>query len=419
MLDPNYISDNLERVERACKSKNASVDVRRIAHLNAERKAANARFDELRHEKKTLGNKIQEAKKQGQDAADLLARSNLLKDEEKEAQARVREVETALEALLPWVPNIPHPDVPEGDASHNRVVRTWGTRRQFDFAPLDHLALCEKHGVDTGNRGVKVAGSGFALFTGRAARLCRTLINFFLDTHTEQHDYVEISPPLLVNRKTMTGTGQLPKLEEDMYHLDREDLFLIPTAEVPVTNLLQDEVLSHKDLPVAYAAYTPCFRREAGAYGKDTKGLMRLHQFDKVEMVRFCEAGKSEAEHDVILGHAEKLLQMLGLEYRVLELATGDMSFAAHRCYDLEVYAPASQRWFECSSVSNFHDFQARRANIRYRDDQGKMQFCHTLNGSGLALPRIVLCLLETHQRADGSVLLPEVLRRGMGSDAL
>ncbi len=419
MLDVNFICDNLELVAAGCADKGVSIDLDRLAALNVERKSSNAQCDALRHEKKSLGPKIHAAKKAGEDASELLARSNAIKEDEKAAAARVREVENELNELLLTVPNLPHPESPRGSEANNRVCKSWGERRQFDFKAQDHIALCERFGGDTTKRGVKVAGSGFALLTGKLARLSRGLINFFLDTHTRENGYTEVSPPLLCNRRTMTGTGLLPKLEDDMYHLDREDLFLIPTAEVPVTNLHQDEILNHAQLPICYTAYTPCFRREAGAYGKDTRGLMRLHQFDKVEMVRLVHPESSAAEHEILLGHAEKLLQALELEYRVVELATGDLSFAASRCFDLEVFAPASARWFECSSVSNFLDFQARRAGIRLRDKKNKVRFCHTLNGSGLALPRILLCLLETHQQEDGSLRLPAALAQAMGCESL
>lgn len=419
MLDVNDISERLDEIRQACRDKRADVDLDRIASLNAERKSLNGRFDELRHSKKTLGPRIQEAKKTGADATALLDESNRLKQDEKDVAARLREVETELDQLLLWVPNPPHPESPRGDVSKNRVVKTWGEPKSFDFAAKEHSELCTLHGVDTDNRGVKVAGSGFAMFQGQGARFVRSLINYFLDVHTGEHGYTEVSVPFLVNRKTMTGTGQLPKLEEDMYHLDREDLFLIPTSEVPVTNLHQDEMLRAEELPITYACYSPCFRREAGAYGRDTKGLMRLHQFDKVELVRICNDETSEREHEILLGHVETILQKLGLHYRVLDLATGDMSFAAWRCYDVEVWAPASQRWFECSSVSNFRDFQARRAQIRYKHGNQKPRYCHTLNGSGLALPRMVLCLLETFQEASGAVVVPEVLRDRMGCERL
>ncbi len=415
MLDVNTIVANLELVAEGCEAKNVRVDLDRIAALNVERKSSNARCDALRHEKKSLGPKIQAAKKAGEDAAELIARSSSIKAEEKEAAARVREVQEELDALLLTVPNLPHPDVPRGSEANNRVVRSGGERRSFDFEAADHVALCERFGIDTNKRGVKVSGSGFACFKGPSARLARKLIGWFLDTHTTENGYTEVSVPLLVNRRTMTGTGQLPKLEDDMYHLDREDLFLIPTAEVPVTNLHQDEILAEKELPLCYTGYTPCFRREAGAYGADTRGLMRLHQFDKVELVRTVHPDTSEADHELMVGQVEALLQALELEYRVLELATGDLSFAASRCYDLEVYAPVTGRWFECSSVSNFRDFQARRANIRFRGKDGKVHFCHTLNGSGLALPRIILCLLETHQQADGTIRVPAALQPVLG----
>lgn len=421
MLDINWVCKNLDVVAQAITDKNdKTADLEGIKALNQERKTLQHRSDEIKHERKKLSSQFQEARKAGEDTAALGAQTKALKNEEKDIDSRLSEVKKELEQLGLRLPNIPHDDAPRGGESANKEVKVVGELVTHDFDAQDHMALCESlGGVDVQNRGVKVSGSGFALFQGQGARLARCLINFFLDLHTTEHGYTEIAPPLLVSRETMQGTGQLPKLEDDMYHCTKDDLFLIPTAEVPVTNLHAKEILAEKQLPVSYTAYTPCFRREAGSYGKDTRGLMRLHQFDKVELVRFCKPEDSEAEHEILLKHATTVLDKLGLRYRVLELATGDMSFAAARCFDLEAWAPVSKRWFEVSSVSNFRDFQARRASIRFREGPKKVQFVHTLNGSGLALPRVILCLLEQYQQADGSVKLPEVLHSYFGGDTI
>lgn len=414
MLDINWVCKNVDQVEQALKERNEqNVDLETFVKLNQERKNLQFRSDEIKHERKEISTSFQKAKKAGEDVAPLQEKTKALKNEEKDIDARLSEIKEEQRDFVMRLPNLPHEDAPKGGEEANKVTRIEGEKPgAFDFDAKDHMALCEELGfVDVNNRGVKIAGSGFALYQGIGAKLVRGLINFMLDLHTEEHGYKEIAPPLLVTRKTMTGTGQLPKFEDDLYHCSKDDLFLIPTAEVPVTNLLSGEILSPKQLPVAYTAYTPCFRREAGSYGADTRGLMRLHQFDKVELVRFCLPEESESEHQKLLGHAEKVLQKLGLHYRVLELASGDMGFAAARCYDLEAWAPVSERWFEVSSVSNFRDFQARRANIRYRKEAKKVEFVHTLNGSGLALPRIILCILEQYQTEDGRVRVPEALR--------
>jgi seryl-tRNA synthetase len=291
-------------------------------------------------------------------------------------------------------------------------VRTWGKAREFKFKPLSHIDIAQNLDIIDFNRATKITGSNFILYKGLGARLERALINFMLDLHTKKHGYTEIFPPFLVNRASMTGTGQLPKLEEDMYRLKDDDLFLIPTAEVPVTNIFRDEIIEGEKLPVYYAAYTACFRREAGTYGKDTRGLIRVHEFDKVEMVKFVPAQSSYDELEKLVNDAEEVLQLLEIPYRVVMLATQDLSFSASKCYDLEAYAPGIDKWLEVSSCSNFEAFQARRANIRYRrKEDKKVDFVHTLNGSGIALPRTVVAILENYQQEDGSVIVPEALR--------
>ena len=340
--------------------------------------------------------------------ADLKRRSDGITEQEQALKRTEDEIKRELEQL----PNIPHESVPVGGPAAKQIVRTVGTKPQFSFKPKTHLELAEQLGLIDFVRAAKVTGSHFPLYTGVGARLERALINWMLDVQTKEHGYTEVFPPFLVNRDAMFGTGQLPKFEEDMYRLKDDDLFLVPTAEVPVTNLHRDEILDDAQLPLCYTAYTPCFRREAGSYGKETRGLIRVHQFDKVELVMFTTPQTSYEEHERLVRHAEVILQRLGLHYRVVCLATGDLGFAAAKCYDLEAWAPGLGQYLEVSSCSNFEDFQARRANIRYRaSDSKKVAYVHTLNGSGVALARTLVCLLETHQQSDGRVLIPEVLR--------
>ncbi|MFH0790380.1 MAG: serine--tRNA ligase, partial [Candidatus Omnitrophota bacterium] len=338
-------------------------------------------------------------------------------------EADLRHVQPEIDKIILNIPNIPHPSIPRGDPSKNEIVREWGSLREFDFKPLSHVELCQNLDIIDFSRAAKITGANFILYKGLGARLERALINFMLDLHTQKHGYREIFPPFLVNRASMTGTGQLPKLEDDMYRLKDDDLFLIPTAEVPVTNIHRDEILNEEDLPVYYAAYSACFRREAGSYGKDTKGLMRVHQFNKVEMVKFVRPETSYDELERLLKDAEEVLQLLGLQYRVKVLATQDLSFSAAKCYDIEAYASGIDKWLEVSSCSNFESFQARRANIKFRrrteNKAQKIDFVHTLNGSGIALARTVIAILENYQQKDGSVLIPEVLRPYMGASEI
>ena len=423
MLDQNFVSENRGLVEEGLRLRGQKdIDVvARVCSLNDERKKLTHEFDTLRNETKTLGEKIGAAKKEKKPVEPALEqRSREVKDRTKEVEKRQGEVQAELEGLLLTLPNLPHKDAVKGGPDANTVRRTWGTRKTFDFEPKTHEQLCDKLGiVDLQGRGVKVAGSGFVLWKGQGAKLERALISFMLDLHVKEHGYTEVSPPFVVTTKTMTGTGQLPKFDEELYKIERDGLWLIPTAEVPVTNLHADEIIPAADLPIAYTAYTPCFRREAGAAGKMTRGLRRVHQFDKVELVRFCDPDKSDEEHQKLLGHCSKVLELLGLEYRVLELATGDTGFASARTYDLEVWAPAAKEWLEASSVSTFTDFQARRAGIKCKEGSNKPRFVHTLNGSGVACPRVILAILETYQRKDGSVTVPEVLRPYFGRDVI
>ena len=395
-----------------------SVD--RLLDLDRRWRAVVTESEALRAERNAQTEEVARKKRAKEPADDLLARLKASADRARALDADARELEEQLRDLLVRLPNFPHPDIPTGTAEHNRVVRSWGEPPTFDFTPRPHWELGESLGILDLARGSKIAGSGFPVFKGAGARLVRALASFMLDLHTTEHGYLEIAPPFLVSRATLTGTGQLPKFEDDLYASPRDDLFLIPTAEVPVTNLHRDEILEPGTLPVSYVAFTPCFRREAGAAGKDTRGLLRVHQFDKVELVRFAAPDASEAEHALLTGHAETVLQRLELPYRVVELASGDTGFSAARTFDLEVWAAGVEAWLECSSASTFTDFQARRANIRFRPAPGaKPEFVHTLNASGVAFARTIAALLENHQAADGSVAIPPVLRPYLGADRL
>ena len=316
-----------------------------------------------------------------------------------------------METELLGIPNIPYSDVPIGGEENNKFVREWGEKKQFDFMPSEHLDLIKQNELLDFKRATKLSGSGFIGYTGKGAQLERALINFMLDFHIDKHGYEEVSLPILVNRQTMIGTGQLPKLEDDMYHVNEDDLFLVPTAEVSVTNFYAQEILPYEKLPQKFISYSPCFRREAGSYGKETKGLQRVHQFNKVEMVRFVKPDTSYEVLEEMLMNAENILQALGLHYRVVTLATGDLSFASAKTYDIEVWAPGAGKYLEVSSISNFEDFQAHRASIRFRNESGKVEFVHTLNGSGLATPRTFISILETYQNINGMIEIPLVLQ--------
>jgi seryl-tRNA synthetase len=385
--------------------------VDRVLELDRQHRESLRRFEALRAERKAASEEVARLKKAKQPADELLARLKASGDEEKALEAAVRTAEAAVSHELSLLPNLLLPQVPDGDASANRVVRSWSTPRSFGFAPKPHWELGETLGILDLPAGARIAGSGFPLFRGQGARLVRGLASFMLDLHATEHGYVEIAPPYLVSYDSVFGTGQMPKFAEELYRTRDDDLYLIPTAEVPVTNIHRGAVLDGAQLPIAYVAWTPCFRREAGAHGKDTRGLIRVHQFDKVELVRFTRPELSEREHDVITRHAETVLQRLELPYRVVDLAAGDTGNASAHTFDLEVWAPGVSAWLEVSSASTFTDYQARRANIRYRPEPGaKPEFVHTLNASGVAFPRCVVALLENGQQADGSVRLPDAL---------
>lgn len=417
MLDLNFIRDNKDQVREVLKNRAPKLDFNAFLALDEERRRLLQELEALRAQKNQANDKITQILKEKGNPKDTIASMKTISLKIDELDKKVGEVSEKVASILMIIPNLPHKSVKIGaDSTQNTAVLTWGEPKKFEFKPKDHTELGQNLSVFSMELGAKVAGSGFAVFTGAGARLERALLNFMLDIHTSQHGYKEFWPPSLVNRTTMTGTGQLPKFEEDLYRVKDEDLFLIPTAEVPVTNLHRDSVLSEEELPLKYTAYTPCFRLEAGSYGKDTKGLVRVHQFDKVELVKFTKPEDSYVEHEKLLKDAEKILQLLNIPYRVVQLCSGDMGFSAAKCYDIEAWAPGLNRWLEVSSVSNFEDFQARRANIRFKRKQtGKSEFVHTLNGSGLALPRVFIAILENFQNADGSVVIPEVLRPYMG----
>ena len=413
MLDIKYIRENPDSVKQGVANKNSKIDIDKILDLDRERRDIVTGMEALREKRNKASGEIAVMKKNKQDATEQIAAMKAVGDQISADEERLRVVEDDLNQLIMMVPNLPHETTRVGrDESANVQVREWGTKPKFGFTPQAHWDLGAKLGMFDLERGAKISGSGFILYTNAGALLERALISFFLDIHVTRHGYSEVFPPFMVNTQTMTGTGQLPKMAEDMYQLNDQTMWLVPTAEVPVTNIYANEILAPADVPKYMVAYTPCFRREAGAAGKDTRGLIRVHQFDKVEMVRIVRPEVSYQELDIITGHAESILQLLGLHYRVVELASGDISFAATKCYDLEVWAPGVDKYLEVSSCSNFGDFQSRRMNMRFRPAEGeKPVFPHTLNGSGLALPRTVIAIIENYQTAEGKIVVPEVLR--------
>ena len=418
MLDLKFIRENPDVIRDALRKRSTEAPLDELLECDKRWRAILTELQSLRGKQKEFSKEIGRLKKEGKDASEVISQMRSVSQRVRELEDDERELKRRIDDLLLMIPNIPHESVPVGeDERDNVVVRVWGEKPQFDFEPKPHWELAAIHDIVDFERAAKLAGSNFVMFKGLGAKLERALINFMLELHTTKHGYTEIfSPPLLVNRRTMTGTGQLPKLEEDMYRCEVDDFFLIPTAEVPVTNIFADEIIEGWRLPIYYTAYTPCFRREAGSYGRETRGLIRIHQFDKVELVKFVLPETSYEEHEKLLHDAEEVLQLLGLPYRVVELCTADLSFAAAKCYDLEAWAAGVGRYLEVSSCSNFEDFQARRANIRFRRKKGtKPEYVHTLNASGVALPRTVIAILENYQQPDGSILIPEVLRPYMG----
>jgi seryl-tRNA synthetase len=415
MLNLKFIRENLEAVKKAIKDRNLKLELDSLVELDRSRRKIITELEDLNAKKNKANEEISALLKDRKDTKEKIASMKGVSGSIDKLEAELKMVQRELEAVLLTIPNIPHSSVPVGTPDKKQIVRTWGEPAKLDCKPVTHIELCQHLDIIDFNRAAKISGSNFVLYKGWGARLERALINFMLDMHIKKHGYTEVSPPFLVNRQSMTGTGQLPKLEDDMYKLKDDDLFLIPTAEVPVTNIFRDEILDEEDLPKYFTAYTACFRREAGSYGKDTKGLIRVHQFDKVEMVKFVKPEDSYEELEKLVRDAEDVLQALGLQYRVALLSTQDISFAASKCYDLEAYASGIDTWLEVSSCSNFESFQAQRANIKFRratrDARRTTEYVHTLNGSGVALARTVVAILENYQQKDGSVLIPEVLR--------
>jgi seryl-tRNA synthetase len=416
MFDIKLIRDNPQAVQKGLAAKRAAVDLTGVLEYDRKRRELLLLLDDLRARQNAANDEISLLLKERKDPREKIASMKAVSSEIDALEPQVKEVQSRIQDVLLGIPNLPHASVPVGGMEDNVQIRSWGEPRQFDFKPKTHIEIAERLDIIDFKRGAKISGSNFILFKKQGALLERALYNFMLDTHTRQHGYTEMFPPFLVNRESMTGTGQLPKMAEDMYHLEADDLYLIPTAEVPVTNIHRDEVLNEADLPVYYTAYTACFRREAGSYGKDTRGMVRVHQFDKVELVKFVKPDTSYEELEKLVADAEKIFQLLRLPYRVVLLASGDLSFAAAKCYDIEAHAAGMDKWLEVSSCSNFEDFQARRANIRFKGKEAKKPvFVHTLNGSGLALARSVVAILENYQTKEGDVLIPDVLRPYMG----
>ena len=430
MHDPKFLRLNRDKVEAGIALKGVELDLARFYQLEERRLALLHETEQLKARRNAASEDIARLKKSGADASAPIAQMRELGDRVKELDAELRQLEEESTNLAAWIPNLPHPSVPPGsDASQNKLVRTWGTVRKFEFEPKPHWDLATSLGLMDFERAPKISGSGFLLFTGMGARLERALISFMLDLHTQRHGYTEILPPFMVNSKSLFGTGQLPKFAEDLFRCSDADAeavargefkdndhWLIPTAEVPVTNLYRDEILDESTLPIRLTAYTPCFRAEAGAAGRDTRGIIRQHQFQKVELVKFTLPAESDAEHERLTRDAEEILEALKLPYRRVLLCTGDTGFSSAKTFDLEVWLPGQQLYREISSCSNFEAFQARRANIRFKGaGKGKTEFVHTINGSGLAVGRTWLAILENYQQADGSVVVPEALRSYMG----
>ena len=422
MLDIRRIREDYEGVKKAveCRGK-GDFGIDRVREYDLKRREILATVEKMKNEQKVKSKQIPVMKKNGEDTTELMAEMKKLSDDIKELDSQVSDAEANLKEALLEVPNTPYKDVQEGlDDSDNVELRKWGEPAKKDYEEKAHWDIGEDLDILDFERAAKIAGARFTVYKGLGARLERAVINFMLDLHTEEHGYTEILPPFMVNRMAMTGTGQLPKFEEDMFYIPQKDFFLIPTAEVPVTNLYDNEILSADQLPIYHTAYTPCFRAEAGSAGRDTRGLIRQHQFQKVEMVKFVKPEDSYAELESLTDNAEEVLRKLEIPFRVVRLSTGDLGFSSAMTYDVEVWMPSYGRYVEISSCSNFEDFQARRANIRFRpDEKSKPEFVHTLNGSGLAVGRTVAAILENYQQADGSVVIPEVLRGYMGTDRI
>ena len=420
MLDLKFIRENPELVKQGVENKNEKNRVDELLKIDQKRRDIIVQADELKSKRNQASAQIPQMKKSGQDVSGILIEMKKVSDQITELDLELNDVETNLNNLLMYIPNLPHSSVPVGKSAEDNVEkRQWhpgGVSFENNEKVLDHIELGKKINILDFERGAKISGSGFPLYIGKGATLERALINFMLDYHLQNHGYSEVFPPFLVNRESMKGTGQIPKMEEDMYHIEKDELFPIPTAEVPITNIYRNEILNEKDLPIKYVGYSACFRREAGSYGKESKGFLRVHQFNKVEMVKFVKPETSYDELEKLVNDAEDILKALEIPYRVLLLCTGDLSFSAAKCYDIETWSPAENRWLEASSCSNFENFQARRANIRFRNESTKKpEFVHTLNGSGLATSRLMVSILENYQTPEGKIIVPKVLQKYTG----
>ncbi|OUX20920.1 MAG: serine--tRNA ligase [bacterium TMED250] len=413
MISIERIRNNLEALKSSLALKGYNVDLNEIISIDSDYRASLSLVNDLRAERNKVTNQIAELKKSKQDANDKIVSMRALGSKIKDLESEISVKKERLDDLILNLPNVPHESVPPGsDESNNKVIYEWGVEKNQSFDIKNHLSLGSSLKLFDFERSAKLSGSGFPLYTGKGALLERSLINFMLEIQTQKNDYLEIIPPFLVNSNSVLTTGNLPKFSEDMYHSEIDDMWLIPTAEVPLTNIHYNEILNQSDLPKKYTAFSACFRREAGSYGKDTKGFQRLHQFNKVEIVQLVEPEESYKALESLTSHAEMVLKSLNLKYRKIELCAGDLSFSAAKCYDLEIWAPAEGKWLEVSSCSNFEDFQSRRGNIRYRKEvDNKVDFVHTLNGSGLATPRLLIALLETYQNANGTITVPEPLQ--------
>jgi seryl-tRNA synthetase len=420
MLDPRFVRENIDIVKISLNSRNYKLTLDDFLKFEEDRRSLQREADELKNKRNAASEEIGKMRSQKKDASSLIEEMKGVSDTIKEFDDKIKALEEKIEEFLLNVPNIPHESVPVGkDENENIELRKWGEPRQFDFEPLNHWDIGEMLGIIDFERAVKIAGARFSLTKGYGAKLERSLMNFMLDLNTSK-GYKEVLPPIIVNRDSMRGTGQLPKFEMELFKIVDPEFYLIPTAEVPVTNIHRNEILNEKELPIYYTAYTPCFRREAGSYGKDVRGLIRQHQFNKVELVKFVKPEDSFNELELLTANAEDILQKLGLPYRVVALCTGDIGFSAAKTYDLEVWLPGQQKYREISSCSNFTDYQARRANIRFRREGKKgTEFVHTLNGSGLAIGRTLVAVLENYQQKDGSVIVPEALRTYMGVEVI
>ncbi len=424
MLDIKLIRENPELVKKGIENKNEKSRVDEILELDKTRRELITKSEDLKAKKNQVSQEVGKLKKAGEDATEIIAEMKSVADEIKMLDEQLNKVQSDLDDILMYIPNLPHESVPVGKTSNENIeVRQWlpkGFSFKSEENTLDHIELGKKLKILDFERGAKISGSGFPLYLGKGATLERALINFMLDYHLQNHGFSEVFPPFMVNRDSMKGTGQLPKMADDMYHIEKDELYPIPTAEVPITNIYRNEILEENQLPIKYVGYSACFRREAGSYGKDSKGFLRVHQFNKVEMVKFVKPEDSYNELEMLVNDAEDILKELKIPYRILLLCTGDLSFSAAKCYDIETWSPAEDKWLEASSCSNFENFQARRANIRFRNEKTKKpEFVHTLNGSGLATSRLMVSILENYQTPEGKIIVPKVLQKYTGFEII